>query len=159
MSATMKETGSLAPARFPSLDWFEHLTRLMNANRARQEQLGYVDCVAGFRVTDASGSTRFEVEVTFEEFSVTGVRDVTKGGSRADFVLIATLDTWREMIESIAAGHGRPDLEHTLNRLSHMGTPIQLTGDDVLKTDLYFRYAQSLQEFFNASACFETVFD
>lgn len=63
------------------------------------------------------------------------------------------------MIGSIAAGHGRPDLEHTLNRLSHMGTPMQLIGDDVLKTDLYFRYAQSLQEFFNASARFETRFD
>ena len=154
-----REALTLAPATFPSLSWFEHLTELMNASRARQEQLGYVDCVAGFRVTDAAGATRFEVEVTFEEFSASGVRDVTAGGSNADFVLVATLDTWREMIESIAAGNGRPDLEHTLNRLSHMGTPMQLTGEDVLKTDLYFRYAQSLQEFFNASARFETRFD
>jgi len=159
VSATPKQSVELAPSRFPSLAWFEHLVRLMNADRARQEQLGYVDCVAGFRITDAAGATRFEIEVTFEEFSATGVRDVTQGGSKADFVLVATFDTWREMIESIAAGHGRPDLEHSLNRLSHMGTPMRLTGDDVLKTDYYFRYAQSLQEFFNASARFDTRFD
>lgn len=159
MAASPEKRPTLAPATFPSLAWFEHLTELMNADRARQEQLGYVDCVAGFRVTDAAGAQLFEVEVTFEEFSATGLADVTGDVSTADFVLVATLDTWCGMIESIASGNGRPDLEHTLNRLSHMGTPMQLTGDDVLKTDLYFRYAQSLQEFFNASARFETRFD
>ncbi len=132
----------------------------MNANRARQEQLGYVDCAAGFRVTDDAGAARFEAVVTFDEFAATGVREVPPGeDSGADFVVVATLDTWREMIESIKAGDGVPDLEHTLNRLTHMGTPMRLTGEDVLKTDLYFRYAQSLQEFFNASARFHTRFD
>ena len=159
MSEPLAQNAGLAPASFPSLAWFRNLVTLMNANRARQEQLGYVDCVAGFRVTDDAGGTLCEVAVTFEEFSATDVRDVTGGGSNADFVLVATFDTWRDMIESINAGNGRPDLEHTLNRLSHMGTPMQLTGDDVLRTDLYFRYAQSLQEFFNASARFETRFD
>jgi hypothetical protein len=62
------------------------------------------------------------------------------------------------MIESIAAGRGRPDLEHTLNRLSHAGTPFFLRSDDVLRGDLYFRFNQSLQEFVNASAQFETRF-
>ncbi len=159
MVASLQREQELAPARFPSLAWFEQLGALMNANRARQEQLGYVDCVAGFRVTDAAGDTLFETAVTFEEFATTRIREVTDGSSDADFLLVATLDTWREMIESIAAGDGRPDLEHTLNRLSHMGAPLRLTGDDVLKTDLYFRYAQSLQEFFNASARFRSVFD
>lgn len=158
MSEPVAQSLDLAPAAFPSVAWFAHLVDLMNANRARQEQLGYVDCIAGFRVTDEAGGTLFEVAVTFEEYAATDVRDVTGGHSDADFVLVATDATWREMIESIRDGNGRPDLEHTLNRLSHMGTPMQLTGDDVLKTDLYFRYAQSLQEFFNASARFETVF-
>ena len=72
--------------------------------------------------------------------------------------LEATLATWREMIENIAAGGGRPDLTHTLNYLSHPGTPIRLVADDPLKADLYFRYNQSLQEFVNASASFPTRF-
>lgn len=154
--ATADEARALAPAHFPSLDWFQHLADLMNANRARQEQLGYVDCVAGFRVTDAN----FEVQITFDEFEVTDVRVPDEGDEdRADFVLAASGATWREMIENIAAGNGRPDLEHTLNRLSHMGTPISVEQDDQLRKDMYFRFNQSFQEFFNASARFQTTFD
>ena len=130
----------------------------MNANRARQEQLGYVDCVAGFRVLDAPDGEPRTFEVTFEEFSALEVREADAADARADFVLEATLATWREMIENIAAGHGRPDLTHTLNHLSHRGTPLRLVSDDTLKADLYFRYNQSLQEFVNASAALETQF-
>ena len=145
---------------FPSTAWFDRLAELMEADRARHEHLGFIDCVAEFIVTNEStnGYPR-HFRVTFEEFEAVDVREVKVGDDhQADFSLTAVLDTWREMITSIAAGNGRPDLEHTLNRLSHMGTPITLTGPDPVKTDLYFRYAQSLQEFFNASASFETAY-
>ncbi|MGD8417601.1 MAG: hypothetical protein PVH91_11125 [Pseudomonadales bacterium] len=146
---------SLPPATFPSVDWFQHLADLMNANRARQEQLGYVDCVAGFRVDDAD----FQVLITFEEFEVVEVRAPGAGDEDlADFVLTGDLATWREMIESIVAGNGKPDLEHTLNRLSHMGEPFHVDQDDPLRKDMYFRYNQSFQEFFNACSQFDTVF-
>ena len=61
-------------------------------------------------------------------------------------------------IESIAAGGGRPALDQTLNYLSHMGTPLTLVASDPLKSDLYYRYNQSLQEFVNASCAFDTEF-
>lgn len=149
-----------APVPFPSVDWFRRLADLMNANRARQEQLGYVDCVARFTVLDAGPrQTPWSVQVTFEEFAAVEVRAVhVPDTDDADFALEAPLATWREMIDSIAAGGGRPDLEHTLNRLSHMGTPIALHGSDPLRRDLYFRYNQSLQEFVNAAGSFRTVF-
>jgi len=143
---------------FPSLEWFQRLADRMNENRARQEQLGYVDCVAGFSVKD--GGEPFTVHVTFEEFEATDVHRAGAGEtSRADFTLAADLATWRAMIESIAKGGGRPGLDQTLNRLSHMGTPISVLSDDPLRRDLYFRYNQSLQEFVNASAEFPTRFD
>jgi hypothetical protein len=145
---------------FPSLEWFRRLGELMNASRARHEHLGYVDCVVQFTVTDGPGGRPWGAQVTFEEFSATDVRPV--GGEnkgRADFRLEARAATWREMIESIARGNGRPDVDHTLNRLSHFGTPMRVVSDDVLKTDLYFRYNQSLQEFVNASSAFRTTFD
>jgi hypothetical protein len=144
---------------FPSLAWFQRLADLMNANRARQEQLGYVDCVAGFTVLDGGPAGRpWTVHVTFEEFEATDVREASADeAQRADFTLEATLATWREMIESIAAGGGRPDLEHTLNRLSHPGTPIFVRSDDPLRKDMYFRFNQSLQEFVNASGRFATA--
>jgi hypothetical protein len=145
---------------FPSAPWFQRLADLMNANRARQEQLGYVDCVAQFAVTDGGlDGTPFAVQVTFEEFEALDVcvaRPADAG--RADFTFEGSLATWRTMIESIAAGGGRPDLEQTLNRLSHFGTPMRLVADDPLRRDLFFRYNQSLQEFVNAAATFPTRF-
>jgi hypothetical protein len=141
---------------FPSQTWFEELAALMNGDRARYEHLGYMDCTAGFRIV---GDAPFEAQIEFDEFEARQVNAVEPGSGDPDFVLAASLDTWRDMITSIAAGKGRPDLVHTLNHLSHMGTPISLLGGDMLRKDLYFRYAQSLQEFFNASHRFETTFD
>jgi hypothetical protein len=149
-----------ATVPFPSVAWFSRLAERMNADRNRQIQLGYVDCVARFTVLKGGPDGRdWSADVTFEEFGVKDVREPAPGESaRADFALEADLPTWRAMIESIAAGHGRPDLEHTLNRLSHTGTPMFLRSDDVLRSDLYFRFNQSLQEFVNASAQFTTRF-
>jgi hypothetical protein len=145
---------------FPSVAWFARLGELMNANRTRQIQLGTIDCVARFTVLKGGPDGRdWSADVTFEEYEVIDVREPRPGESeRADFALEADLPTWRAMIESIAAGGGRPDLEHTLNRLSHTGTPIFLRFDDVLRGDLYFRFNQSLQEFVNASAQLATSF-
>jgi hypothetical protein len=149
-----------AAVPFPSVAWFSRLADLMNADRNRQIQLGYVDCVARFTVLKGGPDGRdWSADVTFEEFGVTDVREPKADeAGRADFALEADLATWREMIENVAAGQGRPDLEHTLNRLSHTGTPIFLRSDDVLRADLYFRFNQSLQEFVNASARFATSF-
>jgi hypothetical protein len=149
-----------AAVPFPSVAWFSRLAERMNADRNRQIQLGYVDCVARFTVLKGGPDGRdWSADVSFEEFGVKDVREPGPGESaRADFALEADLATWREMIESIAAGGGRPDLEHTLNRLSHTGTPMFLRSDDVLRSDLYFRFNQSLQEFVNASAQFTTSF-
>jgi hypothetical protein len=156
---TAGAAASVASVPFPSVAWFRRLADLMNANRARQEQLGYVDCVLEFRVTDgAAGGGPLAVQVTFEEFGATDVREVGPGTGRADFALETDRATWRAMIESIAAGGGRPALDQTLNRLTHMGEPMRVVAADPLQRDLYFRYNQSLQEFVNASAAFVTTF-
>jgi hypothetical protein len=146
--------------RFPSVEWFERLAAIMKRERARHEHLGYVDCVAQFTVLDGRpDGGPWSVQVTFEEFDVTDVRESAEGEeSRADFVCETDLDTWREMIESIRAGNGRPNLDHTLNYLSLPGTPIRVWSDDPIRRDLFFRVNQSLQEFFNASAEIPTVF-
>lgn len=153
-----KDSTNLDPARFPSLEWFQNLAVLMNTNRSRQEQLGYMDCVARFTVNQAGGTT-FSAQVTFEEFETLDVAEGTDANSgEADFELVGDFKDWKEMIENIAKGKGTPDLEHSLNRLSHMGTPFKLVQDDPLRKDLYFRFNQSLQEFINASAQFKTTF-
>ncbi len=146
---------------FPSTEWFQRLAQLMKTNRALHEHLGYIDCVAQFNVLDGGlGGKPWGVQVTFEEFDATDVREVGPDDvGRAVFTLEASLATWREMIEVIARGRGRPDLTHTLNYLSHPGTPIRVWSLDPLRKDLFFRYNQSLQEFINASAMLQTIFE
>ncbi len=149
---------SADPVAFPSAEWFQRLARLMKENRALHEHLGYIDCVAQFTVLDGGLRGKpWSVQVTFEEFEAIDVREADDP-ARADFTAEATLATWREMIESIAHGRGRPDLTHTLNYLSHTGTPIRVWSGDPLRKDLFFRYNQSLQEFVNACAAFRTIF-
>ncbi|GIW44457.1 MAG: hypothetical protein KatS3mg077_1739 [Candidatus Binatia bacterium] len=145
-------------AEFPSLQWFELLAQIANAERPRFEHLGYCDCVAEFCVTDTT-PWPFVVQVTFEEFEVADVRvPGPEDAQRADFRIEGSLAAWRDMIESIARNHGRPDLEQTLNHLTHMGTPMRVAAQDPVRRDLYFRYAQSLQEFFNLSERIATRF-
>lgn len=157
------QTVSEQPGReiaFPSREWFDQLAQLMKASRAIHEHLGYIDCVAQFTVLDGGvGGKSWSVQVTFEEFDVIDIHEAGPADAgRADFTLEASLATWREMIEVIARGHGRPDLTHTLNHLSHFGTPIRVWSEDPLRKDMFFRYNQSLQEFVNASAAFTTIF-
>ncbi len=145
-------------AAFPSLEWFQRLARLMNENRVLHEHLGYIDCVAQFTVLDGGLRGKpWSLQITFEEFEAIDVREADDA-LRADFIIEATLPAWREMIENIARGRGRPDLTHTLNYLSHTGTPVRVWSNDPLRKDMFFRYNQSLQEFVNSSAAFRTVF-
>jgi hypothetical protein len=158
MEAQAHSEQSVAPAAFPSLEWFQRLAQLMNQNRVLHEHLGYIDCVAQFTVLDGGLRARpWSVQITFEEFEAVDVREADDT-ARADFIIEASLATWREMIKNIARGRGRPDLTHTLNYLSHTGAPIRVWSDDPLRKDMFFRYNQSLQEFVNASAAFHTIF-
>jgi hypothetical protein len=145
---------------FPSVEWFEVLGKLMEQQRDLHLRTGPIDCIAQFTVFDATpdgGAQHFQV--TFEEFSVSEVIQVgEQDANRADFVLETDLDVWQEMIENIKEGNGRPDLEHSLNRLSLPGTPIRVWSDDPLRRDLFFRFNQSLQLYVNASAEITTVF-
>lgn len=143
---------------FPSLHWFLALAELMNENRALHEHLGFVDCIAEFAVDDGGphGET-VAYQVTFEEFCAVDVRPATEP-ARADFRVSGPLWAWQMMISSIAQHGGRPALDCTLNHLTHLGEPLRVTSTDPLRRDLYFRYNQSLQEFFNASARIVTEF-
>lgn len=148
------------PLTFPSVEWFTRLAELMETRRDRHEHIGPIDCVAQFTVFECPPSgDSWHVQVTFEDFSVVEVREVTEEESAsADFILETDYDVWQEMFTNIAENGGRPDLEHSLNKLSLPGVPIRLWSTDPLARDLFFRYNQSLQEFVNASAEINTVY-
>jgi len=156
----MSTATEATPLVFPSVAWFERLAELMDERRERHRHIGTIDCLAQFTMFDAPApGESWHVQVRFEEYRVVEVKQVGAADSvRADFILETDLDVWQEMVENIAAGQGRPDLDHSLNRLSLPGVPMRLWSEDPLNRDLFFRYNQSLQEFWNASVEIDTVF-
>jgi hypothetical protein len=138
---------------FPSVEWFARLGELMEENRAVHQHVGEIDCSCVWTVFDADGQgTDRHFETAFELYSLVGVREVSEEERvKANFILETDVWVWKEMLENIAEGGGRPDLEHSLNRLSLPGVPIRLWAEDPLDRDMFFRFNGSLQEFVNAS--------
>lgn len=144
---------------FPSTQWFEVLGRLMGDQRDHFAKIGDMDCTMQLTLYDANpDGTTWRCQVAFEGTDVVEVREVGEADEeRADFVLETDLGTWREMVDNIVANGGKPDLDHTLNRLSLPGVPIRLWGVDPVRRDAYYRFNQSLQHFVNNVAAFRTL--
>ncbi len=145
---------------FPSVEWFTRLGELMEENRSVHEHVGEIDCSCVWTVFDADGQgTDRHFQTTFELYSLVDVREVTEEERvKANFILETDVWVWKEMLDSIAEGGGRPDLEHSLNRLSLPGVPIRLWAEDPLDRDMFFRFNGSLQEFVNASGHIPTAY-
>jgi hypothetical protein len=136
-------------ARFPSVEWFEEVAALHGADVERLKRLGYLDANVGIVVEGLGRTQSFALE--FAGYGLQRVHEVTDAVAETDFAICGPIGAWREMIENIAE-NGEPDLGHTLNRLTMAGTPLRLLADDQLKLDLFFRFNQSFQAFFDASA-------
>ena len=136
---------------FPSEDWFTRLAAFMSADESSFRRLGPIDCSMVVKVGTTDEAALFEV--TFEAFEVKSIRRLEhiEDAAQEHFVIEATFDTWREMIENIHA-HGEPDLAHTLNYLTFPDDPMVVGGPDQLQIDAFYRYNQSLQRFFNGAA-------
>lgn len=89
-------------------------------------------------------------QLAFHTFACAGVKELTDSET-ADFILEAPYDTWKEMLQNIRE-KGQADRDHTLNTLTHLGSPIKVLYDDPEGHDRLFRYNESIQEFFNLSA-------
>jgi hypothetical protein len=142
---------------FPSTKWFEALAGRMAAEEAAYRALGPTDCTMVVRVDAPSGPHLYEL--VFEGFRVRSVRRLARLEEAAPehFVLEASLETWREMIDNIRA-HAGPDLTHTLNYLTFPDTPMRVSGPNQLEVDAFYRYNQSLQRFFNGAAAVPTAY-
>jgi hypothetical protein len=107
--------------------------------------------------------------VEFYSFTFQGVRcdHVAKLDREADIrgphpvILEGEYTAWREMVDNIRQ-HGKADLSHTLNYLTLSDWPLKLVAvnDDEgqLDVDRFYRYNQSLQEFFDEGGEVETAF-
>jgi hypothetical protein len=136
---------------FPSVEWFNAVKDLVNAD-PNFRQLGTVDTVTGAKV----GNKIYEI--TFEAFECTGVREVNENALRdMDFWMEQSYDAWKDMLENIKK-NGAADLTHTLNTIDLSAPEGFARSHDGYRRDAFYRFNQSLQDFFNASAKIDTQF-
>ena len=144
-----------AAVPFPSVAWFDAVRTVFNDEPAyRGAGGGYCNCVAGMKV----GAKVFVL--TFEGESCASAKAVDDAALEdVDFYLDMAPAQWREMVANIRK-NGHADLHHTLNTLDldrEDGLATSRHGDQY-REDLFFRYNQTLQFFFDASARVETAF-
>src|SRR3989304_5241332 len=142
--------------KFPPRDWFQAISQKANKDKQRFKLLGYVDANVGIKIRgNGAGSKGYLLQ--FADYGVTDVKEVDDPAPVSDFVIEGSLDAWSEMIENIQR-NGEPDLEHTLNRLTMAGVPLKLIAGDQMQEDLFYRFNQSFQAFFNEAASVPTEF-
>ena len=140
---------------FPSQQWFEAVRLQFNQD---EKNLGAgggrCDCDVGLRINSQTYFLKFE---GFECTSADCCTDQML--SNADFVLDMPYTDWQAMIENIR-DNGHADLGFTLNTLDlerEEGLATSTHGDQY-REDLFFRYNQTLQFFFDASSNIKTSF-
>ncbi len=136
--------------KFPSPEFFEVLRERINADPDRFRRLGTVDMTLVVKIDYPERSEFFEV--VFAGYRCVRTRKVTSlaEAPKDAIVVEGPYAAWREMIDNIIANRGA-DLEHTLNTLTLMDTPLRVYSDNQLDTDLFYRYQQNLQDFFDGA--------
>jgi hypothetical protein len=142
--------------RFPEPEWFLALGRLMAAQGELFRRIGYVDTRFIVRVLPDEGSAAGEINVglAMEGYALADAAALECGRAAdfdPDFAICARRSVWNRMLDEIARD-GRPELRHTLNSLALMGDELWLESADQLREDKFYRFNQSLQEFFNLAA-------
>ena len=141
--------------QFPSIEWFEQVRQIFNGEEAYQEAGGGMcDAIVGIKAAAHSYIPVFEGEECSE------VREVSEADlAEADFYLYMAPDEWKDMIRNIKDNDGA-DLDYTLNTLDmdrDEGLALTMNGDQY-RQDYFYRYNQTFQYFFDASARINTEF-
>ncbi len=141
--------------QFPSIEWFEQVRQIFNGEEAYQEAGGGMcDAIVGIKAAAHSYILVFEGEECSE------VREVSEADlAEADFYLYMAPDEWKDMIRNIKDNDGA-DLDYTLNTLDmdrDEGLALTMNGDQY-RQDYFYRYNQTFQYFFDASARINTEF-
>lgn len=142
-------------AEFPSEKWFNEVRKVYNADDAyRGAGGGQCNCRSAIKV----GGRIFLL--VFEGFEVSEAREVAKLELESvDFYLEMPGRDWQDMVRDIAE-NGSASLHYTLNTLD-LNRPdglAQSVHGDQYREDLFFRYNQTFQFFFDASARVKTTF-
>jgi hypothetical protein len=139
--------------RFPSLAWFEALNAHCNREDIfRKKRDGACDALVGLKV----GAALYEV--SFEALKVAGVREISEPDlAEVDFWLEQTPEQWEAMLRTIKE-RGRAEGNYTLNSLDLMAPDDFARSHDGHRRDAFYRFNQTFQDYFDASAALETAF-
>ena len=139
---------------FPSVNWFQALQQLVNAD-PEFRRIGSIDASMAVKVGPKI------IVIIFEAFECLEVKEGTEEDLvDLDFVLEMSEADWKDLIQNTKE-NGGADLTHTLNTLDltkENGLSNNATGDQ-LRADIFFRVNQSLQHFFDMSAKLDTTFE
>lgn len=142
---------------FPSLSFFQALQTLMRQEDARFRRLGFIDTTFGVHIVAPAGQ-EWRYLLTFEVFDCREVSEVPAFDlTTIDFVLQGDLAAWVEMLANIRQ-HGGADVTHSLNTLTHFGERMTLLYDDPDNRDKFFRFQESIQEFFDLASTLDIEF-
>lgn len=141
---------------FPSVEWFDTIREVFNGDETyRGAGGGTCDAEIGVVVGDRT------LLLVFEGFECISAREATEADLQdVDFYLEMEPEVWTEMITNIKE-NGHADINHTLNTLD-LGSdePIHRSKtEDGYRMELFFRFNQTFQNFFDASARIDTVFE
>lgn len=149
----MTQEATKTKASFPSLEWFNAIKALVNADE-NYKRTGTCDSEIGIKVPDLEKYYK----ITFEAFGVDNVVEVEESeAENTDFWLEMPYARWKDMIENIKA-NGKADLHHTLNTIDLEDPEGLARSNDGYRRDAFYRFNQTFQYFFDASALVETSF-
>lgn len=136
---------------FPSVEWFKTAADLLNKSDSFK-RLGTCDLQMGVQVGDEF------YEVDFEGFEVTNVKQIDAARSEElDFTLVQAPEAWKAMLQNIKE-HGIAEHNFTVNSLDLNSEAEFAKGKDYHRRDAFYRFNQTIQDYFDISAKMETTF-
>ena len=136
---------------FSSIEWFQEAADRLNRSDSFA-RLGTCDASMGVQVGDSCFA------IVFAAFAITSVDEIECAAvDDLDFTLVQPPDAWRAMIENIKA-NGAAQSVYTLNSLDLQTEEEFAVGADYTRRDLFYRFNQTFQDYFDVSAEMETTF-
>jgi hypothetical protein len=135
---------------FPSEAWFGRLAAAVDDDPDTFARLGFAELRFVVEVTDGDAVRRFGI--VLDGYDVESLGELADPAEFApDATVTGPMDAWQEMVDNIDT-HGGADNEHTLNRLTLAGVPLRVEAVDPMGRDKFYRYAETLQVLFDATA-------
>lgn len=149
----MTQEATKIKATFPSVDWFNAIKSIVNQDEG-YKRIGTCDSEVGVKIPDLQKYYK----IAFEAFEVADIRETDEADAEnADFWLEMPYARWKEMIENIKS-NTKADIHHTLNTLDMEDPDGLARSHDGYRRDAFYRFNQTFQYFFDASARIDTSF-